>query len=137
MRKRPNYHRLGAWLGALALLIQVLVPFIVALELQALGADPGEHTHHLAVVDHLQAQHGVLQDGGQPPGGAGHDGHSHADCPLCLALHVADAVAAAAPGTAELPPPSRNCMATCSFVPAARKPACPASYLSRAPPPLA
>lgn len=133
-----NLRRFGAWMGAAALLVQILIPFILALDIKALSADAEEHAHHIATVSHLRAAH--ADNSGGPANNAGsaakHAAHQHLGCPLCLALHAAGAaLPLAVAGLPEGPLPRRQ--APDAAVTAAEAFPCPASYLSRAPPAFA
>lgn len=110
-------------MAAAALLIQVLLPHILAFDVTALAADEGRHARHVAAP-------------AQPdPVPAQADTHSHMGCPLCLALHAANGLLAAA--LDRMPPrPSPGCTIAAAAIYPAPSATNPASYLSRAPPAL-
>jgi hypothetical protein len=136
MESRVGFRRLMGMLAALALAIQVLIPFIVALDLQALSADPAELARHIASTRHLHLQNVTLPaNAPDQPVCPMHQGpHSHAACPLCAALAASAAmlVILAADDVQAWPLRHSPLHQEGGQPPPGR--ACPASYLSRAPP---
>jgi len=112
-------------MAGLALVIQLAVPFVLAIDVRAHTADPAMHARHAAALVHLRAQ----IPSGEPEGGK----HSHADCSLCILLAVA-AGTGFMPETAKLPAPSRSVAAGESLTLAEPLPGATSSYNSRAPP---
>lgn len=142
MSGRSNFRRLGTWIGVAGLLIQVLIPFIVAFDVTALSPAPPRHAHRLASFDHLRGQQLLVkgEDGRSSP----HHGtesphsqgpHAHVSCPLCLALHAS--MGALVPSLDLPPDPSPRCGTDGSAIMPAAAFFFPASYRSRAPPALA
>lgn len=130
---------MGCWMGAAALLVHVLIPFIAAFDMSALSAGTAEHAHHATAVAHLRGQHSVDIVPAEKNAPAVHhaapDGHAHAACPLCLALHAAAATPAASADARLAPAPRPTVEQPAEET--ARLSGNPASYLSRAPPRLA
>lgn len=131
MKGESMLHRLGTWMGAASLAVQVLVPLVIVLDMQAMRGDAG-HARHSAAFLHLRASqstapatHSHNQAGTQ----------MHAACSLCLALHAASG----ALGTAEFvlsPRPAADGGNPAGFSRPSPESVFPASYLSRAPPAL-
>jgi DUF2946 family protein len=128
--------RAAAWLGLLALGIQILIPLVVAAEIglaTSAGAGAGS-VFELCVFGHV---HGVAQnDADDSAPGKSHgttDSGLGAACPICIALHAASPFAA--PEAGPLPIPSASGI----DVPILAAPIAPlfplvAAYHSRAPP---
>ena len=121
----------GFWLALFAATIQVLLPFLVALDL-ALVSDPAYAGRAVFVCS---AERTASQT---EPGGKGHQTHRgvSAACPLCAAFAAGQGFVAAdtpnvpLPQSAALPPP--RSLARTPLPTAAH-----AAYDSRGPPPIA
>jgi hypothetical protein len=129
MLRRLKTIRLGAWLGVLALAVQLYLPIHLVHRVEAVpgsAAAPAAVHHHSTVHAVADQSHHDNLPGGQP-------GHAHEHCPLCSMLHAAAAITLAdgvelhhpiLQGTGSIPVPRSHESASAS----------PASYASRAPP---
>jgi hypothetical protein len=89
MLRRLKRLRPGAWLGVLALAVQLYLPIHLVHRAEA---GPGSaattavaHHHHSAVHTIADQSHHESMPGGQP-------GDAHEHCPLCSMLHAAAAI---------------------------------------------
>jgi hypothetical protein len=131
MRRRKQRRAVTAWLGLLALVLQVLVPLLVAGEIAAAAKAGDSSVFELCLFGHLHevtAPHGTGTSGGA-------DRHTNAAdlCPICIALHASPVFTA--PVATALPLPMQQEIGV--SLPAQRQPAklaTPAAYRSRAPP---
>jgi hypothetical protein len=134
MMGRSGFRQMGAAMGAMALVVQGLIPFILALELWVLTADPSEHVRHVAAVTHLQPHRAAarVERSKDEHTSAAHAAALCAACPLCLILHASLAILAAE----VTPPPGlpRDGKASGPAMVSAPGSGCPASYQARAPP---
>lgn len=144
MNGRLNFRRVGTWMGAVALVIQVLIPFIIALDAGTLSASAAGHARDLALVGHVhsgqpQGQHALAGIPGKETQSVAHHGsqntHFHVSCPLCLALHAS--VGTFAPMVGLLTGPSSRCEVAWPASTAPTISICPAFYLACGPPGLA
>jgi hypothetical protein len=130
MLRRLKKIRLGAWLGVLALAVQLYLPIHLVHRVEAGpgggGAPAAVHHHHSAVHAVADESHHDSVPDGQP-------GDAHAHCPLCSMLHAAAAITL--PDGIEPYHPPLDSAAT-TPVPQSHESASasPASYASRAPP---
>lgn len=123
--------RLAAWLGVLALLVQVLIPALLAAEIKVAQDGRGQSVFTLCAFGHLHLA--TRGDGGTAPATPGHDDDAGALCPICLALLASPAFTA--PPLVGLPLPAATSFAT--FAIAATRPlptSATTAYRSRAPP---
>jgi hypothetical protein len=103
-RRKPR-RAVAAWLGLFALVLQTLVPLLVAGEI-ADAAKAGDHSvFELCLFGHLHQ--------GPPagaPGGDRHSGDAGDLCPLCVALHASPVFTT--PTVAALPLPAVQAIGT-------------------------
>lgn len=121
---------MGAWLAVLACGVQVLLPFLVAIEIRAASL---EATHHHAPAA-VAASH--VHGDSQPFRHKSRHGTGLAGgCPICLALSVAQAFTAPAPLALPLPQVPRLVRVAVAAAPPPAQDT-PAHYEARAPPTL-
>jgi hypothetical protein len=123
-QRHPVKRKLGLWLGLAALAVQVLLPFLIAVEIRVLSEDPflfGGIDPALVCTHDNNSQPAVPKQ------------HNAAACPLCTALAAGHATPLAA--AAILPLPHRSAVIA-QVVPAAVPPVSrpQASYSARGPP---
>ena len=130
MRRGRQLRRLAAWLGMVALLVQVLVPALLAAEINLAQEEHGQSVFTLCAFGHVHL--GVPGDN-TAPADAGHHDDAGALCPICLALLASPAFTA--PPSVGLPLPVAVRLEV--FVPVPSRPpttAVATVYRSRAPP---
>jgi len=123
--------RFAAWLGVLALLVQVLIPALLAAELKLAQDEHGQSVFTLCAFGHLHvATHDSSGTGPEVPG---HDQDVGALCPICLALLASPAFTA--PPLFSLPLPVVTPLETFTAVATQPRAAVAVTaYRSRAPP---
>ncbi len=130
MRSRRQMRRLAAWLGMLALLVQVFVPGLLAAEFRLAQEPRAQGIFAFCAFGHL---HVTVTDDGSAPASPGHGDEAGALCPICLALLASPAFTA--PLLSALPLPAA--MPVEILAPSAtQRPAAVlvTAYRSRAPP---
>jgi len=124
--------RSGAWLGLLAVAIQIFLPFVIAAEIRAMAAE------ELVLADAFDPATTCLHDvSGQPRGD--HRAPLHgavSGCPICVALAAAHAFAPPAAPLQALPHVVESDLVTAAIAPRTAS-ILAAPYQSRAPPPSA
>ncbi len=130
--RRKRHHRLAAWLGLLALAVQVCLPLLIAAEIRAATAAAPSLSLALAAVPicHAADEQTSGPGTGQPP-----DRHDRAGCPICTALAASLAFTAAVAPALPVPQGCAIALRVAASAPAL-SPRFAAAYRSRAPPPL-
>jgi hypothetical protein len=121
----------AAWLGFLALALNLLVPIHIAFDLAQVVGDPAPCSAHAEGDDaerHLLALLTGHRDAGDK---SDEHGKTHA-CPVCSALGALAGFTPPAPPALSLPAPAG--LPAAHFIIQAERVAAPAAYRSRAPP---
>lgn len=129
--RRRKRHAVAAWLGIVALVIQALIPALLAAEVQLAGGEGGQGPFTLCAFGHLHAR--SAPDPGGTSGSPQHDEDMGATCPVCIALLASPPFTA--PGAVVLPLPAGYPVeALTATAGQARLTLATAAYRSRAPP---